>query len=151
MKKALSLVLSVLMLIGSFSLMTSAVEKPEGVVGDVLWNEDMLANKDLGSMFHVTSYSSTTQSVETCSSGVTYENGALKFVGTEGLTIYDLNGVSLGLGATVTNYTITADVAFTGNVQPTCSFEIFIITPITINTISVFQSSSFVNVLRGKS
>ena len=124
MKKALALILSVLMLVGSFSLMTSAAEKPEGVVGDVLWNEDMLANKDLGSMFHVTNYSSTTQSVETCSSGVTYENGALKFVGTEGLTIYDLNGVSLGLGATVTNYTITADVAFTGNVASNARFQL---------------------------
>ena len=117
MKKALSLILSVLMLIGAFSIMTSAAEKPEGV-GDVLWNEDMLAGKDLSSMFTVTNNAAAS------SSNVTYENGALKFVGKTGLDAYDLKGVSLGLNKTVKNYTIMADVTYTGNVTTNARFQL---------------------------
>ena len=116
MKKVLSLILSVLMLVGSFSLMASAVEKPEGV-GDVLWNEDMLAGKDLKSLFNISTNSGTAGTVA-------YENGKLKFTGTGGLDCFALTGVSLGLNTTVKDYTIVADVTYTGTVTTNARFQL---------------------------
>ena len=55
MKKVLALMLSLIMVMGAFSVMAFA-ENTEDTepLGEVIWNEDMLAGADLSTMFTVT-------------------------------------------------------------------------------------------------
>ena len=119
MKKVLALMLSLIMVMGAFSVMAFAENTEETEpLGEVIWNEDMLAGADLSTMFTVTNNKAAIDS------NVSYVNGALKFVGTANLDCYDMKGLSLGLNTTVKNYTIMADVTFTGEIATNARFQI---------------------------
>ena len=97
---------AVVLMILTLSLMASSIVfvSADGTVADgtVLLNEDMLADRNLSKDFTITNGGS-----------VTYENGALKFVGGgSALNCFDLTGMDLGLTNDIKNFTVMADVVF---------------------------------------
>ena len=91
----------------TLSLMASSIVfvSADGTVADgtVLLNEDMLAGKDLSSMFTITNGGS-----------VEYKDGALNFTaGTSAINCFDLSGMNLGLSKEITSYTLMGDFKFT--------------------------------------
>ena len=92
------MILTLSLVVSSFVLVSA--EAPAD--GTVLLNEDMLAGRDLSKDFTITNGGS-----------VTYENGALKFVGGgSALNCFDLTGMDLGLTNDIKNFTVMADVVF---------------------------------------
>ena len=100
--RAIVLMILTLSLAASSFVLVSAKAPADGTV---LFNEDMLAGKDLSKMFTIATNSGTAGTVA-------YEKGALKFTGTGGLDRFDLTGASLGLSTDITDYTVMADVSY---------------------------------------